>query len=66
MRWGDYIMPDEIEKDDKELLKIDQLDKTFVFRDKYYDSIKRNLPKNENNLFRHIGKYRDKNVDILS
>lgn len=59
-------MPDEIEKDDKELLKIDQLDKTFVFRDKYYDSIKRNLPKNENNLFRHIGKYRDKNVDILS
>lgn len=47
-------------------LKIDELEKVYMLRDKYYPMIEKNLPKNERTLLRHIGKYRDKNMPILS
>jgi len=47
-------------------LIIDKFEKEFTLLEKYYSIIEKNLPKGEKELFTHIAKYRDKNMQILS
>ncbi len=47
-------------------LIIDKFEKEFILLEKYYPIIQKNLTKNEKELFTHIAKYRDKNMQILS
>lgn len=56
---------EDIEVVEKEESQIDQIPKTYVLLDGYWDTIDKNLPKNSNALMRYIGVFRNKNIDIL-
>jgi len=45
--------------------QIDQVPKTYVLLDKYWDTIEDNLPRNRSVLKRFIATYRNKNIDKL-
>lgn len=52
----------EFSKDD---YQIDQVPKTYVILEKFWDTIEKNLPKNKGGLIRFIGKYRNKFIDKI-
>jgi hypothetical protein len=47
-------------------MKIDQIKKEYTLKNKYYQIIEKVLPEKEKEILRHIAKYRDKNISILS
>lgn len=51
--------------DSKEDLQIDQVPKTYVLINKYWDTIEKNLPKRCSQLIRFIGNYRNRFIDKL-
>ena len=55
---------DEVEfiKDD---YQIDQVSKTYVLLERFWDVIEENLPKNKSGLIRFIGNYRNKFIDKI-
>ena len=49
----------------KEDYQIDQIPKTYLILETFWDTIEKNLPKNKNWLIRFIGNYRNKYIDKL-
>ena len=52
----------EVSKDD---LRIDQVPRTYVLLNKYWDAIETNLPRNYKKLIRFIADYRNRNISKL-
>ena len=49
----------------KEDYQIDQVPKTYVILERFWDTIEENLPKNKNRLIKFIADYRNKNISKL-